>query len=87
MQSVQTPFFPLHYKSQAQNKKTQQYILSLSNQIKQHEIKYTSNLDLFVFSPKALATVQHLQNRSKDKQTRWEHHDWLITYISDQGIW
>ena len=70
MQSVRTLFVPLPCKSQAQNKNTQQYILSLSNQFKQHEIKYTSDLHLFVFAPKSLAMVQHLQNRSKDKQTR-----------------
>ena len=83
MESVQTPFVPLPCKLQAHNKKTQQYILSLSNQFKQHEIKYTSDLDLFVFAPKSLAMVQHLQNRSKYKQTRWEYRGRLIMYISD----
>ena len=70
MQLVQTLFFPLPCKSQEHNKKTHHYILSLSSQCKQHEIKYTSDLDLFVFATKSLAMVQHLQNRSKDKQAR-----------------
>ena len=50
-------------------------------------MQYTSTLYLLVFSPKSLAIVQYLQNKSKDKQTRWEHHDKLIIYISDQGVW